>query len=482
MNDPIELVFLAPELFLAAFTVLLMLAGLFMRPIWNGIIHAGAIAGLGTTIYLLGRLDAKWNLAFSDMFVDDAFSHVTKVLILLAAAGSLLLSRPYQKNHGIAQFEYPVLVLFATIGMMLMVSAHNLLSLYVALELQSLALYVLAAFRRDDLRASEAGMKYFVLGALASGILLFGMSLLYGMTGTTDFTALHLYFTNTRASGEAYVALIFVMAALAFKVSAAPFHMWTPDVYEGAPTPVTAFFAVAPKVAALALFTRVLYQPLHGLGAEWQQVLTFLAIVSMFVGGFAAIMQKNIKRLLAYSSISHVGYALVGIAAGTVAGAQALLVYLAIYFLNTLGVFAVVLALRRGGAMVENVSELAGLSRQRPLLAFALTLLLFSLAGVPPLAGFYGKFYVFAAAWQAGLYPLVIIGLLTSAVAAFYYLRLIVLMYFDDKTDAAIDPVPEYRLRSVMAVSVAGMLGFALVPGWVTDSAKVAAAALFNNL
>lgn len=470
-----------PELFLGLGVIFVLLAGLFLNKSWSGFIQWSAIGVMLATMLLHGNVGTAWNLAFNDMFVNDAFARASKILVLAAGIGALIMARPFQRAQQMTQFEYPVLVLCATLGMMLMVSAHDMLALYVGLELQSLTLYVLAAFQRDNERASEAGMKYFVLGALSSGLLLFGISLLYGLTGSTNFTAIHLYFSMGHASGEAYTALIFILAALAFKVSAAPFHMWTPDVYEGAPTPVTAFFAAAPKLAALALLTRVLYQPLFGLGHEWQQALTFLAIASMLVGGFAAIMQTNIKRLMAYSSISHVGYALVGLASGLPEGVQGLLIYLSIYFLNTLGVFAVILAMRRNGVMLEKISDLGGLSRQRPVLALALTLLLFSLAGVPPLAGFYGKFYVFMAAWHAGLYPLVIIGLLTSAVAVYYYLRLIVLMYFDDKAVAQLDPVPEFSLNGVLAVAVCAMLGFGLLPGPVTETAQLAATALFTH-
>lgn len=481
MKEQFDFLIMAPELFVAGMCVLLLLAGLFLSKSWSGFIQWAVIFVMGAGIVLLGKLGSTWNFAFHDMFVDDAFARMSKILVLASGMGALIMARPYQRAQQMTQFEYPVLVLFATIGMMLMVSAHDMLALYVGLELQSLTLYVLAAFQRDDAKASEAGMKYFVLGALSSGLLLFGISLIYGLAGTTNFTALQLYFGQQHMAGEAYVALVFVMAALAFKVSAAPFHMWTPDVYEGAPTPVTAFFAAAPKIAALALLTRVLYEPLHGMGHEWQQILTFLAIASMLIGGFAAIVQTSIKRLLAYSSISHVGYALVGLASDSVEGVQGVLVYLSIYFLNTLGVFAVVLSMRHKGQMLEKITDLAGLSRQRPLVALSLTLLLFSLAGVPPLAGFYGKFYVFLSAWHSGLYPLVIIGLLTSAVAAYYYLRLIVLMYFDDKAIAQLDPVPELSLRAVMLVAVMVMLGFGLMPAPVIDAAQMAAMGLFNH-
>jgi len=479
MKDSLDLIIMAPEIFVAAMALLLMVAGLFFRPHLSWSLHWLAIAVLGTAIVAVGKLSGTWSVGLHGMFIDDGFGRVVKVLLLTASIGSLVLARPYQRAKGINQFEYPVLVMLATVGMMLMVSAHDMLALYVGLELQSLALYVLAAFARDDARASEAGMKYFLLGALSSGLLLFGISLLYGLAGSTDFTVLQIFFSQ-RESGETYVALVFILAALAFKVSAAPFHMWTPDVYQGAPTPVTAFFAAAPKVAALALLTRVLYQPLIGMVHDWQQVLTFLAIVSMLVGGFAAIVQTSLKRLLAYSSISHVGYALVALASGTADGVQGVVIYLAIYFLNTLGVFAVILGLRRDGLYLDKISDCAGLSKQRPLLALAMGVFMFSLAGIPPLAGFYAKLYVFLAAWHAGLYPLVFVGLLSSAVAAYYYLRIIKVMYFDDVV-APVDAMPEWSLRSVVLVAVCAMLCFGFAPTVITDMAQTAAVGLLKH-
>lgn len=481
MKDVSDLIVLAPELFLAGMSLLLLLAGLFVRERWWGIIHFGALAVLAVTLFAVGGVGENRNLGFGSMVVDDGFARFIKILVLSGAIGALLIARPFQLRQKMAQFEYPVLILLASLGMMLVVSSHDFLSLYVGLELQSLSLYVLAAFQRDNARASEAGLKYFVLGALSSGLLLFGISLIYALTGTTDFTALSIYFSLAQPSGIAYVALVFVLAALAFKVSAAPFHMWTPDVYEGAPTPVTAFLAAAPKVAALALLTRVLFQPLYGLLNDWQQIMSALAVASMLIGGFAAIMQSSVKRLLAYSTIAHVGYMLLGLAAGSVVGIQAILIYLAIYFLNTLGVFAVVLALRRDGVPLDKLSDFAGLSRQRPMLACVMAIFMFSLAGVPPLAGFYGKFYVFMAAWQAGLIPLVFIGLLTSAVAAFYYLRIIKLMYFDAPV-AAHDPLPETSLRLMLGAAAGYVLLLGLYPSPLIAMAGRAAAALLPKI
>jgi NADH-quinone oxidoreductase subunit N len=475
-----QLTALGPEIYLTGGIFFLIFAGLFGGARSNGLVMIGAIAILAVVAKFLGNIDPSRHIVLNGMFIDDGFARFVKYLILASSFIALAMAWPYLKAKGRAIFEYPILVLLAVLGMMLMVSAHNLLALYMGLELQSLALYVLAAFNRDDPKSSEAGMKYFVLGALSSGLLLFGSSLLYGMSGTLDFDGLQKFFAVNNTPLEAITALVFILGALAFKISAAPFHMWTPDVYEGAPTPVTAFFAAAPKVAALALLTRVLFTPLHGMEHNWQQVLMFLALGSMIIGGFAAIMQTSIKRLMAYSSIAHVGYALVGLTAGTPDGVQGMLVYLAIYFLNTLGVFGVILCLRRNGAAVDTIADLAGLSRSRPLLALAMTIFMFSLAGVPPLAGFYGKFYVFMAAINAKLYPLAIIGVLTSAVACFYYLRVIKLMYFDDLREP-IDPVPEWALRAVVTVAAVYIVLFGLCPAVVMEQAQAATVGLFFN-
>jgi NADH-quinone oxidoreductase subunit N len=359
--------------------------------------------------------------------------------------------------------------------MMLMVSASDFLSLYVGLELQSLSLYVLAACKRDDAKSSEAGLKYFVLGALSSGLLLYGISLIYGFTGTTDFVsvAIDLHY-KLHASQGVVIGMVFVCAALAFKISAVPFHMWAPDVYEGAPTPVTAFFAAAPKLAALALLTRFLLEPMIGLSGQWHQVIVFIAVASMLWGAFAGLVQSNLKRLLAYSSIANVGYLLVGLAAGGKAGVQALLIYFTIYALNTLGAFAVILCLRRGGKALEAITDLSGLSKTNPVVALAMTVLMFSMAGVPPLAGFFGKYFVFLAAVDAGLVPLAIIGVLSSVVTAYYYLRIIKVMYFDEPA-TALDPLPDWGVKSVLGISSLAMIGLTLAPAPLIEGALKAA-------
>ena len=373
--------------------------------------------------------------------------------------------------------EYPVLVLLATVGMMLMISASDLIGLYLSLELQSLALYVVAAINRDSAKASEAGLKYFVLGALSSGLLLYGASLVYGFTGHTDFGGIATAIHGSGASLGIVFGLVFIISGLAFKVSAVPFHMWTPDVYEGAPTPVTVFFATAPKIAAIALFTRVMVGPFAEAIGQWQQVVEFISILSMAFGAIAAIGQNNIKRLLAYSSIGNMGFALVGLAAGTQEGVQGLVIYMLIYLATTLGTFACILAMRRKGVYLEQISDLAGLSRHDKGLAFVLAMLMFSLAGIPPLAGFFGKLFVFMAAVKAGLYVLAILGVVASVIGAYYYLRIIKIMYFDQPVE--VFDGAEKRLAYVAYASLAFVLGFILFAQPIVALAAEAAKSLF---
>ena len=416
--------------------------------------------------------------AFNDAFIADPFARFVKLLVLAGSAAAILMSLDDLRRAKASRFEIPVLILLSTVGMMMMVSANDLLALYLGLELQSLALYVLAAVRRDDVRSSEAGMKYFVLGALSSGMLLYGASLLYGFAGTTSFAGLA---TAASAPGAAtnlglIAGLVFLLVGLAFKISAVPFHMWTPDVYEGAPTPITAFFAAAPKLAALALLARVLFDGFGGLFVQWQKIVIFLAIASMLLGAFAAIGQTNIKRLMAYSSIGHVGFALVGLAAGSAEGIEALLIYLAIYLVMTLGSFACILAMRREEGPVEDIYELAGLAETNLPMAFILAMLFFSLAGVPPLAGFFAKFYVFAAAVKAELYGLAILGVLSSVVGAFYYLRIVKVMFFDE-AKPGFSPTAPY-VRFVMIAAGLFVLFYAVYPSPLIDAAAAAAKSL----
>lgn len=414
---------------------------------------------------------------FDNSFIVDPFARMLKLLTLTGAGVALLMSVGYWRAAGGVKFEFPVLILFASTGMMMMISANDLIALYVGLELQSLSLYVIAAFRRNSARSAEAGLKYFVLGALSSGMLLYGASLVYGFTGSTDFATIAAAVQPSGANIGLIFGLVFLMAGFAFKISAVPFHMWTPDVYEGAPTPVTAFFAAAPKLAAMALTVRVLVTAFPAVTVQWQQIVTFLSIASMALGSFAAIGQTNIKRLMAYSSIGHMGYALVGLAAGSAEGVQGVIVYLAIYLVMTLGTFACILAMRREGHMVENIEALSGLSRTNPMMAFMLAILLFSLAGIPPLAGFFAKFYVFLAAIHAGLYALAVIGVLLSVVGTYYYLRIVKIMYFDAPAER-FEPM-QAPLAAVLGACGLFILLYFVHPAPLVAFAGVAAKSLF---
>jgi NADH-quinone oxidoreductase subunit N len=433
---------------------------------------------LAALVLVLTGSDGR-QLAFNGLFVADGFGTYLKVLVVAGAALAVLMSLDYLDREYMAQSEFPILLLFSVLGMMMMISANDLIALYIGLELQSLALYVVAAFRRDTLRSTEAGLKYFVLGALSSGMLLYGASLVYGFTGVTGFDAIATVLAGGEgASVGLIVGIVFLVAGLAFKVSAVPFHMWTPDVYEGAPTPVTAFFAIAPKVAAIGLFVRVMYGPFGDLVGEWQQIIIFISIASMVLGAVAAINQSNIKRLMAYSSIGNIGYALVGLAAGTEQGVRGVLIYMAIYLVMTLGTFGCILAMRQRGRMVEGIADLSGLHKTNPMIAAALGVFMFSMAGIPPLAGFFGKFYVFKAAIDAGLFPLAVIGVVASVVAAFYYVRIVKVMYFDEPTEAFDRPLG-WKLGSVIGMSSILLVLFVVLPGPLLHTASQAAAALF---
>ena len=466
-----------PELVLGCTGLVLLLAGVIPKKESFFPVTMGAIGALlFTAVLVLGQGEGT---ALGGHYVADGFSGFMKVLTLVAAAVSLLLSIDFNEREGLGRFEYPVLAVFATLGAMVMISANDLMSLYIGLELLSLPLYVIAAFNRDNARSAEAGLKYFVLGALASGLLLYGTSLVYGFAGTTNFDRLADAFSAQQSvSAGVIVGVVFVITGLAFKISAVPFHMWTPDVYEGAPTPVTAFFASAPKVAAIALMARVLLGPFGDLIAQWQQVILLISMGSMILGGFAAIGQTNLKRLMAYSSIGHVGYALMGLAVGSDIGLRGLLVYMAIYVFMNLGTFAVLVAMRRQGRAVERIEDLAGLGRTDPTTAMWMAIFMFSMAGIPPLAGFFGKLYVFLAAVQGGFWTLAVIGVLTSVVSAYYYLRVVKVMYFDQPV-GALDQTPA-SLTIVMAGSGLFTLLFCLWPAPMLAAAQAAAAALLG--
>jgi NADH-quinone oxidoreductase subunit N len=465
-----------PELVLAIGALLMLLVGIFVGDRSFGIVTTLAVIVVVIAGVAVAGVPDRY-VTFSGAFTFDPFARLMKLLILVGSGAAVIMSIGHARAEKYDRFEFPVLIVIATLGMFLMISASDLIALYLGLELQSLSLYVVAAINRDNLRSTEAGLKYFVLGALSSGMLLYGASLIYGFTGQTTFAGIAGALHGAPVGLGLIFGLVFLMAGLAFKVSAVPFHMWTPDVYEGAPTPVTAFFAAAPKVAAFALLVRVMMSGFAPVAPDWQQIVTFLAVLSMTLGAFAAIGQQNIKRLMAYSSIGHVGYALVGLAAGSQAGVTGVVIYLAIYMAMTLGTFACILAMRRGGVMVEDISELSGLSRTHPVMAAMLAMLLFSLAGIPPLAGFFAKFYVFLAAIQAGLYPLAVIGVLASVVGAYYYLRIIKLMYFDEPV-AAFQPMPA-ELRLVLGLAGAFIFFYVIVAGPVGNAAETAARTFF---
>ena len=418
-------------------------------------------------------------LGFNGQFAADPFSAFNQILILCGAALSLVLALDWNSRQGIARFEFPVIMLFSTVGMLVMAGATNLMTLYLGLELQSLGLYVLAAFARDELRSSEAGLKYFILSSLASGLLLYGISLVYGFSGTMDLNSLHQLFSQPQnATAGLVVGIVFVLVGLAFKVSAVPFHMWTPDVYEGAPTPVTVFFSTAPKVAAMALLLRVMGTSFASLIGAWQELVVIVSIASMILGALAAIGQNNIKRLMAYSSIGHMGYALIGLAVGNAAGIRGTLVYMVIYVFMTAGTFGCVMAMRKRGRAVEQISDLAGLASNDAGLALAMAVFMFSLAGIPLMSGFFAKLYIFLAAVQGGLYALAVIGVLTSVVSAFYYIRVVKVMYFDAPAER-FDPRPA-SLSFVVAATGLFTAFFFLFPAPIVAAAQAAAGVLFH--
>ena len=466
----------APELILAVGAMVLLMVGVFSGERSSGTVTGLAVAllfGAGAWMLLFGQ-DGE---AFGGSFISDSFARFMKVLTLVGSLVTLVMSVGFARAERFDKFEYPVLIVLATLGMMLMISANSMLALYLGLELQSLALYVVAAINRDNLRSTEAGLKYFVLGALSSGMLLYGISLVYGYTGNIGFDQIAAVLGQGERSLGLLFGLVFILAGLAFKISAVPFHMWTPDVYEGAPTPVTAFFAAAPKMAAMALLVRVTVGAFEPIAADWQQIIVFVSIASMLLGSFAAIGQRNIKRLMAYSSIGHMGFALVGLAANSQDGVRGVVIYMLIYLAMTLGTFAFILGMRRKDGNVEQISDLAGLSNTNPIMATMLTILMFSLAGIPPLAGFWAKWYVFLAAINAELYALAVIGVLTSVVGAYYYLRIIKIMWFDESVGGFLPIAGELRL--VLGASGAFMLFYVLIGGPIGTMAAAAAKTFF---
>jgi NADH-quinone oxidoreductase subunit N len=466
-----------PEIFLAVSGLAILLIGVLQKRDATLMCTMVALAVMAITAVLV--LSSASGSAYGGLFISDAFSKYAKLLILAGAALSLVLALDYNEKQKISRFEFPVLVMMSTVGMMVMASASNLMSLYMGLELQSLAIYVLAAFAREDVRSSEAGLKYFVLSALASGLLLYGISLTYGFSGSMDFA--HIAQAVTDPAGVStglIVGIAFIITGLAFKLSAVPFHMWTPDVYEGAPTSVTAFMSTAPKVAPFVVLLRVMFGPFGHVAVEWQLIIEFIAIASMLLGSFAAIAQKSVKRLMAYSSIGHMGYALIGLAAGTESGVRGVLLYLLTYVVMSAGAFACIIAMRRRGRAVEKISDLGGLAKNDLPLASLLAIFMFSMAGIPPMAGFFGKLLVFRSAVDSGLWRLAVIGVLTSVVGCFYYLRVIKVMFFDPAEEQF-----DARSGSLSFVAMATgifTLAFFAFPAPFLGAAALAAKSLFE--
>lgn len=465
-----------PELLLGIGAMALLMIGVFI-----GETSTRVVTGLSVALIALAGIWLIWfpaeGEAFHGAFVMDPFARLMKILVLIGSGVAIAMSVGFARLENFDRYEYPILVVLATLGMMLMVSANDLIALYLGLEMQALALYVVAAINRDSLRSTEAGLKYFVLGALSSGMLLYGASLIYGFTGHTGFDGIAAAMANERSLGLVF-GIVFILAGISFKISAVPFHMWTPDVYEGAPTPVTAFFAAAPKIAAMAMLVRVVHGAFEPAATDWRQIITFVSIASMVLGAFAAIGQTNIKRLMAYSSIGHMGFALVGLAAGSEEGVSGVVLYMIIYMAMTLGTFACILSMRRSDGMVEEITDLSGLSKTNPMMALMLTAFMFSLAGIPPLAGFWGKYFVFLAAIQAELYFLSVIGVLASVVGAYYYLRVVKVMWFDEPQQGFVGMASE--LKIVLAVSGLFTIFYVVVAGPMSSVATAAARTFFS--
>ncbi len=470
-----------PEVFLTLSALVLLVVGVFLGNKGTRTISQSALYCLVITGVLLLGINWDRTTLFNGMFLMDGFAGVMKLLVVGGLATALAMSIRYLYQEQINRFEYPVLVMFAGLGMMLMISANNLLAVYVGLELQSLCLYVLATFHRDMLRSAEAGLKYFVLGAVSSGLFLFGASLIYGLTGNTGFSVIASYLGDAESIGIGVLAgLLFIISGMAFKISAVPFHMWTPDVYNGAPTSATALFAIAPKVAAIALLIRLLTGPFEITFEYWSQIIWFLSAASMILGAFAALKQENIKRLMGYSAIGHIGYVLIGVAIGTQESIAASLLYLLVYMFMTAGTFAVILVMRRDNFALEDITDLSGVSKVRPYTAYTMLLMMLSMSGIPPLAGFFAKFSVFQAAIIEGYFVLAVIGVLTSVVAAFYYLRIVKVILFDEIIDP-LDASESFSCRAVMLVASVFVLLFAIRPDPIIDMMQTTATTLFAS-
>ena len=454
------IIYMLPELFLSLSMMTLLMIGVFVKKSFK-LVSLLTILTLLFTIALVLNQPNEIIKIFDNSYIIDKFSVFMKVLVLVFCMFVLISSKDYLKINNIDKIEYPIIILASVIGMMLMISSYDLIIFYLGLELQSLSLYILASFNRNSEKSTEAGLKYFVLSALASGILLYGSSLIYGFTGSTNFEIISN--NMNEANSTTVFGVVFVIVGLAFKVSAVPFHMWTPDVYEGAPTSVTSFFALVPKIAAIAVFIRFLYVPFINVINHWQVIIVFLSIASMLLGAFAAIGQNNIKRLMAYSSIGHIGYVLAGLATASNEGVQSAIIYLSIYLIMTLGAFGCILMMKRNNIYYENINDLSGLSKNHPTLAFAFLIILFSLAGIPPLAGFFAKFYIFMSVIENNMYMLAIVGLLTTVISAFYYLRVIKIIYFD-KPKQAFDLSYDWGIKITLFLSSAIILIYFIYP------------------
>ena len=449
-----------PEIFLSLSIFSILLLGVFIKKSFNLIFNLTSMIIIITIAIILNNSNNEVKI-FLESFTRDSFSNYFKILILVSSFFVLNSSKNFILDNKLDKFEYPIIILLSILGMFFMVSSNDLILFYLGLELQSLSLYILASIDRDNLRSTESGIKYFVLSALSSGLLLYGCSLLYGFTGSTNFDLIadELVKENTGA----VFAMVFILVGLAFKVSAVPFHMWTPDVYEGAPTSITSYFAVVPKVAGLALLIKFMFIPFSNILLEWQTIIIFISIASMILGAIAAMVQTNFKRLLAYSSIGHIGYALAGVATGVISGYESAVVYISIYVIMNIGAFSCLYLLKKDGKYKENIADLSGISKKNPLLAISLLIILFSLAGIPPLGGFFAKFYVFMAVLEQEMYTLAIIGLLTTVMSAFYYLKIIKTIYFDDSV-ISFEPVKNKVAQISIFTSCAILITFFLYP------------------
>ena len=461
----IALKFLIPEIFLSLSTFTLLMVGVFLKKSFE-IVYRLSILVIFLLFLILLTGDKENTKVFNESFLIDEFSLYSKVLILISAFFIMLISKRYIADIKNDKFEYPIIILLSILGMFIMVSSNDLILFYLGLELQSLSLYVLASIDRDNIKSSEAGIKYFVLSALSSGLLLYGCSLIYGFSGSTNFEQIAIVSKDFNAG--IIFGMVFILVGLAFKISAVPFHMWTPDVYQGSPTSVTSFFSVVPKIAGISIFIKFMYSPFQGLITEWQYILVFMSIASMILGAVAAMSQSNIKRLMAYSSIGHIGYAIAGIAAGSENGFKSTLVYISIYVVMNIGAFSCILLMKRSGKYIEDIDELSGVSKNHPLLSLGLMIILFSLAGIPPLAGFFAKFYVFMAVIESQMYTLAIIGLVTTVVSAFYYIRIIKIMYFDEPKKP-FEKFTDYRIHGSILLSCILLLTFFIYPSILNE-------------